>query len=317
MIRNYKKISFVVLMTLSLTGCEDFRKLLTTDIYEPEFETRNQVVFKQLEESYNKQDFEQAFYYADLLAQQPEFEGYKLDDNLIESIYLKLAYMTSKGLGTEKNILKATAYYKKAMAYNNGNKAKLALGKMYLEGNKIEHAEGLELIKKSADSGYVNAISELAMMYQRGKFVPKDIVKSISYANKAAKTNDVKAMLMLVEVYLFEEGYIDYKLAKTISERISSVPKTAYNHNELGTNLIYLGGIYEYGLGVKKDVNKAVELYEKAVDLQNPQAMYIVGKMYEKGEYKEKNITKARDYYQNAAKLGSPEAKKAYDRLNK
>lgn len=319
MIRNYKKISFVVLMTLSLSGCEDFKKFITPTIHEPPFEARNSVVFKNLEESYNKKDFEQAFYYASLIAEQKEFSDYKLNDNLIESIYLKLGYMKLKGAGTQQNVPEAIVYFNKATEYNNSPGAHFSLGKMYIDAKEVslDVSKGLKHLNASADNGNVYAMSELANIYKEGKIVPKDMVKSIGFANKAAKLKDIKGMLFLVETYLLEDGYIDYQSAKTISEDITKIPKTEYNQQDLGTNLIYLGGIYEYGLGTKKDIKKALEYYQDASFLKNPQALYILGKVYEEGKHRKKDLNNAKELYQMGAELGSPEAKKAYERLNK
>jgi TPR repeat protein len=70
-----------------------------------------------------------------------------------------------------------------------------------------------------------------------------------------------------------------------------------------------LASIYEIGKGVKKDIDKAVELYTKATKLKNPEALKKLTllsdkditalsnliEMYIEGDGVEKNIKKAED----------------------
>src|SRR5689334_13332528 len=66
-----------------------------------------------------------------------------------------------------------------------------------------------------------------------------------------------------------------------------------------------LGGCYEYGIGVEKDEQKAVEWYQKAAELGNARAHYCLGCCYENGIGVEKNERKAVEWYQKAAELGN------------
>ena len=68
----------------------------------------------------------------------------------------------------------------------------------------------------------------------------------------------------------------------------------------------------EKGLGVKKDINKAVEWYKKATDgggtKERIMAMNKLGKMYEYGQGVNKNDEVAVSYYQMAAAEGDSSA---------
>jgi len=70
-----------------------------------------------------------------------------------------------------------------------------------------------------------------------------------------------------------------------------------------------LGVMHESGLGVKKNLKKAVALYQKAADQGYAMAQYNLGVMYEYGEGVEKNPQKAVEFYQKAADQGYEVAK--------
>src|SRR5262249_26239434 len=65
-----------------------------------------------------------------------------------------------------------------------------------------------------------------------------------------------------------------------------------------------LGVQYENGRGVRKDLGKAAELYQKAADQGYPPAQYNLGLLYEHGEGVPKDLGKARELYQKAADQG-------------
>ena len=66
-----------------------------------------------------------------------------------------------------------------------------------------------------------------------------------------------------------------------------------------------LGGVYEVGLGVQKDLGKAAQFYQKAADQGFADAQVSLGRLYEKGEGVPKDLDKARELYQKAANQGN------------
>lgn len=58
------------------------------------------------------------------------------------------------------------------------------------------------------------------------------------------------------------------------------------------------------GNGLKKDVNEAVEWYQKAVERGNARAMYNLGACYERGEGVNMDLDEALKFYGQAAELG-------------
>lgn len=64
-----------------------------------------------------------------------------------------------------------------------------------------------------------------------------------------------------------------------------------------------LAGLYEIGTGVKLDSDKAIELYEKAIELKNSEAMRLLANLYthdKRGSYE-----KAFELYSEAINLGN------------
>ena len=100
--------------------------------------------------------------------------------------------------------------------------------------------------------------------------------------------------------------------------------RTAYPDNEAGILAMIqkrvakkdpeaintLGQKYSYGsLGLKKDLRKAVKLWEEAAGLGSIEALYNLGDAYRLGEGVEKDMAKAAEFYMKAAMQGCVEAR--------
>lgn len=75
------------------------------------------------------------------------------------------------------------------------------------------------------------------------------------------------------------------------------------NNNDLDA-LCLLGSFYEVGLGVEKDINRALELYRKAAGQENPMAQNNLGYCYQKGIGVPINLKVAIFLYEKSAKQG-------------
>ena len=69
-----------------------------------------------------------------------------------------------------------------------------------------------------------------------------------------------------------------------------------------------LGILYEYGLGVFKDIDKAVEWYARSAEQGLAEAEYAIGNLYLEGYYGRRDPQEAADWYRLAADQGHPEA---------
>ena len=70
----------------------------------------------------------------------------------------------------------------------------------------------------------------------------------------------------------------------------------------------YLGKMYDFGEGTKKDLKKAIYWYRQGASQGNPKAMYNLAYLYAYGEGVEKDLKKAVELYSQAAKKGLPMA---------
>lgn len=93
---------------------------------------------------------------------------------------------------------------------------------------------------------------------------------------------------------------------------------TAVSHLKLATSHHHAGATFnlgicaENGLGIKKDLNLAMNCYQAAVDLGHPQAMFNLGVFYAHGlGGLKRNRKAAKKLFQTAAHLGVMEAKLA------
>ena len=66
-----------------------------------------------------------------------------------------------------------------------------------------------------------------------------------------------------------------------------------------------LASIYKEGQGVKQDYNKAIELYQRAISLNNSGAMNNLAWMYHYGEGVERDYNKAIEFFQRAVDLNN------------
>jgi len=74
-----------------------------------------------------------------------------------------------------------------------------------------------------------------------------------------------------------------------------------------GGGLLHLAACYKTGYGVECNTSKFLELLEKSVKAGNVTAMHVLGNLYEDGELVQKNERKAFELYEKAAKRGDSE----------
>lgn len=70
-----------------------------------------------------------------------------------------------------------------------------------------------------------------------------------------------------------------------------------------------LGTLYHRGQGVQQDLQKAVELYTRAAELNFVEAQLTLARCYEDGIGVAKNIAEAKRWYEAAARDGHPDAR--------
>ena len=157
-----------------------------------------------------KQDYQKAFHYYSLAAQQED----PIATNNLGSLYFN-------GIGTEKDTKKALLLFERASDLGNDN-ASLNLGFIFLTGGAKDpslHTKAIELFQKSADAGNKIAKFMVGYAYYVGFIVPQNYSKAFPLIRSAAekKTELDEAQLVLADMYIKGVGVTqNYDSAMTI-----------------------------------------------------------------------------------------------------
>lgn len=180
------------------------------------------------------------------------------------------ALLYYKGDGTEKNLEEAFYWQKKVAENKQARKEELfRLGMFFLNGIGCTQNfdEAIRWFKKAADSGYTRAYSALGNVYD----YQKKYSESNKYYKMAYEKGDKYAASQLGWNYYTGDG-----VKQNYEEAYKYFRYVADNNMPEGYNgLSYL---YMYGLGVNKDLDKAMAMIDKAIEISNNSPRYIDSK---------------------------------------
>lgn len=219
----------------------------------------------------------------------------------------------------EKNYEEAEKWYKKALGKNYMIPLS-RLGNIYEKKGDYKEAE--KWYKKGVQNDNRGAINSLALLYER----EGNSEESEKLLIKLSEKNDFFGMLSLSEKYHNEKKYeeaekIDKKLYELGAvDRINLIGKAEEykkNYEEaekwylIGANqgniesMLNLGIFYDKIKG-GKDKEKATEWYEKAANLNESRAMYLLAQLYQQ-DFNDMGL--AQKWYLRALKNGRMDAK--------
>lgn len=219
----------------------------------------------------------------------------------------------------EKNYEEAEKWYKKALGKNYMIPLS-RLGNIYEKKGDYKEAE--KWYKKGVQNDNRGAIKNLALLYER----EGNSEESEKLLIKLSEKNDFFGMLSLSEKYHNEKNYeeaekIDKKLYELGAvDRINLIGKAEEykkNYEEaekwylIGANqgniesMLNLGIFYDKIKG-GKDKEKAAEWYEKAANLNESRAMYLLAQLYQQ-DFNDMGL--AQKWYLKALKNGRMNAK--------
>ena len=219
----------------------------------------------------------------------------------------------------EKNYEEAEKWYKKALGKNYMIPLS-RLGNIYEKKGNYKEAE--KWYKKGVQNDNRGAIKSLALLYER----EGNSEESEKLLIKLSEKNDFFGMLSLSEKYHNEKNYeeaekIDKKLYELGAvDRINLIGKAEEykkNYEEaekwylIGANqgniesMLNLGIFYDKIKG-GKDKEKAAEWYEKASNLNESRAMYLLAQLYQQ-DFNDMGL--AQKWYLRALKNGRMDAK--------
>lgn len=138
---------------------------------------------------------------------------------------LALGLMFYSGVKIDEDREKGIKYIKQAAEAGNAQAQYLYSGIILGSGEtkeptKEQLSEAAIWIEKSAEGGFLTAITTLANMYAEGKIIPKNVKKSQYYFHKAALMGDVQSQVTVAGFHHFsidgnkKEAYAWYKVAE-------------------------------------------------------------------------------------------------------
>lgn len=194
------------------------------------------------------------------------------------------------GKGVEKDVEKALYWSKKAVSQNYGS-SNFIIGYIY-ECELQDFVSASKYYKMGAEAGYTNAMNNLGRLYEYGYGVPQNIDKAIALYNKAAQKGNGTACYNLGWCYQYGNG-VDIDLEKAIYWYKKAIENgyqldlsleigellyllndeecyTWLNRSALSGNLIAqigIGACLAKGIGIEKDIDKAIEIFKKAIEI--------------------------------------------------
>ena len=164
-----------------------------------------------------------------------------------------------------------------------------------LTADPAEASAAYRTYRQLAEKGCPDGWFGLGRARQYGYGVKPNPEKAEKYYRRAAKLGHAEAQESLGCLYEFAEKP-DYRRARkwytrALKQHSSDTPDAAYR----------LGWLYERGLGGKKDIKTACQLYRKAAKAGCAEAQRALGYCYEKGLGLHKNYAKARKWSARAA----------------
>lgn len=171
------------------------------------------------------------------------------------------------GKATEKNTEKAIPYFMKGVqAGSTDSMYQMAL--CYLKGDGVDKApeKGMEFLLKAAEEGQEDAVFAAGYMYKDGTGgVARDIKKAIDFLQKSADYGNWSAAIAVCDLY-FEDAKTTGNFHRTAvaKKRVQDVkdPEICYK----------IALIYERGLGVPQNIEKALNFSARAATKNYPGA---------------------------------------------
>ncbi len=242
-----------------------------------------------------------------------------------------LGLMLDSGSDVGKDQARANALYRQACDANDADGCHYLAGS-YNEGDGVpkDAPRAVALYRKACDLGSGNACYMLALKYGTGDGVEKDEAKFEALRSQSCKMGSSLCQMMAYEMTV---GINLDACDKGDAERCNEIGDAyQFGWDDLEINYdeaaVYqekacsggsvegctsLGLLYFEGRGVKKDFNKALELWRKACNgnaAVNARGCHMLAISYDFGEGVAKDPARARMLYGKACRLG---AKKACD----
>lgn len=200
-------------------------------------------------------------------------------------------YFYWKGFVLEKNEQKARELYEKSASKGSGD-GYYGLGCLFVEGTEKDYEKGIKMLEKAVELGSLQAMYKLAFCYKTGIAVEKDLDKAIYWFKRGHEDGDNESSYVLGTIYISQ---MKDDLAMTVFER-----PLAHEHNN---TVNVMGLLYEWGVIVEKDEQKAFDLFTKASKGYSAPAFYNMGRFYHFGKIVKQDIPLAISFYEKTLEM--------------
>lgn len=228
-------------------------------------------------------------------------------DSHDDKLQYRLGQMLNTGIGTEKDVNAAIAYFEKSAKLGNVN-AQYQLGKLWLETGTGDPLQAVAWITKASDGGNAAAQYALAKFYRDGTHVEKNLQKAMELFTLSAEQKNEFAAYQLGKLYLKDED---------IPKDIAAAVKWLTFSSDLGNQFAQyaLAKLYLTGEDVQKDIQKAIRLFTLSAEQKNEFAAYQLGKIYLSGVDVPKEVEAAIHWLTASAEKGNQFAQYALGKM--
>ena len=207
-------------------------------------------------------------------------------------------FLALQGVKNEQQFCNGRLYRRLAHYYNDGF------------GTEVNYVESAKYNRFAANEGEIDCMVDLGFNYLSGKGVEEDYDQALELFTQALEnSDDWRAWLGIARIYA-DPAYTRPDPIKSIEayERTIAI-NPEFSLVEFATHLMD----ETYGF---KDLEKAIPLFERAAtEFEDVDAMYQLGLIYQEGLGVKKNIKKAIAWFTKAAKHGFVEAESALSEI--
>lgn len=192
------------------------------------------------------------------------------------------------GVGVQQDFLQAKEWYEKAAEHDDAD-AFNVIGHLYHTGKgvAVNYTKAKEYFEKAVKKDHPNACNSLGNIYLNGNGIAPDYYKAKDLFEKSANLGNSRGRYLLGKWYL--EGFSGTK------DYLKAIE--CFEQSDFPLAYLSLGDICFKGLGVKKDIEKAIYYYKIASDNRNTIASFLLGVIYYYGNGVEQNYDIAKEYF--------------------
>ena len=206
----------------------------------------------------------------------------------------KLGYFYEKGIGCEKDLVKARQYYELA-AMHGDVKAKYNIGLFYYRNR--QYPQAFNLVKEAADMNYGKALLLLAYFYEHANGTAQSYPLARECYVKALEAGEKG-----VYHHLGYCSYYGYGVEQNFEEAFDYFYSGA-SEGEVEC-FYFLGVMYSKGEGIKKSLKQAFYWYQQGANAGDAKSMYNLAIYYENGISVAADKEKANYWLKRSAELG-------------